>query len=166
MIAQLSHRRRTAFRTTTDRKLFLRWGLRTVLAVSLLAAAASVFVRGIHGAPLALAAAIAVLTAVTTAYLGLLSWRADEDARDPAIARGLDHVALAYYSCQILGLVGAMLGVYLVSGARHDDAAQTVQSVTGAMANGLLATMTGVVCSLLLIVEHHALSTELRKVSG
>ena len=158
-------RRRTGS-TGIGRRLFLRWALRTTVALSLLAVAATAFVRGIHGAPLALACGIVAVTAFTSAYLGLLSWRADADASDPAIARGLDHVALAYYTCQILGLVGAMLGVYLVSGAHHTDAAATVNSVTGAMANGLLATMTGVVCSLLLIVEHHALSTELRKVDG
>jgi hypothetical protein len=134
-----------------------------MLTVTLLGVAAAAFVKGIHGAPLALACVIVGVTALSSGYLGVLSWRADANATDPAIKRGLDHVALAYYSCQILGLIGAMLGVYLVSGARHGDAAETVASVTGAMANGLLATMTGVVCSLLLIVEHHALSTELRK---
>jgi drug/metabolite transporter (DMT)-like permease len=158
--------RRRASVDGTGRRLFLRWALRTMLAASLLGVAAAGLVHGIHGAPLALVCVIVGLTVLTTAYLGVLSWRADADARDPALRRGLDHVALAYYSCQILGLVGAMLGVYLVSGAGNGDAAQTVASVTGAMANGLLATMTGVVCSLLLIVEHHALSTELRKADG
>jgi hypothetical protein len=163
MTLPLLLRRRSASRRV-GRRLFLRWALRTTVTVSLLAVAASAFVRGIHGAPLALACGIVGVTALTSAYLGVLSWRADADVTNPAIARGLDHVALAYYSCQILGLVGAMLGVYLVSGAGHANAAETVSSVTGAMANGLLATMTGVVCSLLLIVEHHALSMELRKV--
>jgi hypothetical protein len=158
-------RRRSGSRPV-GRRLFLRWALRTTVALSLLAVAATALVHGIHGAPLALACGIVGVTALTSAYLGVLSWRADADVTDPSIVRGLDHVALSYYSCQILGLVGAMLGVYLVSRAGHGNAAETVNSVTGAMANGLLATMTGVVCSLLLIVEHHALSTELRKVDG
>jgi hypothetical protein len=158
--------RRRSAPLPAGRRLFLRWAVRTAVTASLLAVAANAFVRGIHGAPLALACAIVGVALLSSLYLGVLSWRADADVRNPTIPRGLDHVALAYYTCQILGLIGAMLGVYLVSQAGTGTAAETVSSVTGAMANGLLATMTGVVCSLLLIVEHHALSTELRKVDA
>lgn len=166
----------------TDKKpLFLRWALINVLAVafgvilSLLG-----FTHGVHGAPLVATISIVLVSAGMSLYGGTLAWRADEAlpfAPVPAIrqselkdiAHDADHIFHAIWLCQILGIVGALLGyreLAQASGSTTDPTA-AIHNVFVGLGNGLTATLAGVLASLLFFVLHrlidHPVQREIQK---
>lgn len=152
------------------RRLFLRWLLINTLAVFLFVALAAAFVEKVSGAPLVVASATLALAAGMSIYAGLLSWQADaalERRRHVApgsadvagrLIHKAKHVGFAERTCQILGLVGAGVGFYIIS--QSGDAASAsaaAKDIVDGLGQGLLATMTGVLASLVLALEAHLL---------
>ena len=140
-----------------NRPLWLRWLLANSLAVVGAVALGLGFVRHIHGAPLVVVAIIVVITAAASAYAGRLFWNLDTNPAEPGLEKKVQHVDSVVYTCQVLAALGAILGVYLTASSGGSSAEAAVSGVLDAMANGLLATFTGILCSLLLYWEHHFL---------
>ena len=153
-----------------QKRLFLRWTLINTLAVLLFGALALNFVHRASGAPLVVASATLAVAAAMSVYAGVLSWRADAvlerrqrtgpDGRDIAatLVHKAKHVGFAERTCQILGLVGAGVGFYIIS--QSGDAASAsaaAEDIVDGLGQGLLATMTGVLASLVLSLEAHVL---------
>jgi len=157
------------------RHLFLRWALINVLATILGISLASSFVSRTSGAPLLVAGLILLLTVAVALYAGLLSWRADRAlsasarSNSDAVAGLLhdaEHVYFAVGVCQLLGLIGAAVGFYLISVTDTSAASEAVHRIIAGLGAGLLATITGVLCSLLLALEYHLLVHALRKIGN
>jgi len=130
------------------------------------------FFEGLTGAPLYGVFSIAAFTVAMTVYAGLLAWRTDsyeesvvKEPRDKAkIFHDLNHIFHAIWVCQILGIIGALVGYREQTKAAADTATGTgeaVQQVFSALGNGLVATMLGVLCSLLFFVEYRLIEHEL-----
>jgi hypothetical protein len=152
------------------RPLFLRWALINALAATLFTALGVGFVGRVNGAPLAVAALTVVVAAAVSAYAGWLCWRADTVLDSPSAKAGghahrhreivhdAEHVYFAVALCQLLGLVGAAVGFYLIStSGRSASASDAVHHIIAGLGAGLVATITGVLCSVVLAIEHHAL---------
>ncbi len=148
------------------RCLFLRWALINAVAIVLFVALGVGFLRRVGGAPLAVAALTVAVAAAVSAYAGLLCWRADK-LLDSGLVRGdrhqnivhdAEHVYFAVALCQLLGLVGAAVGFYLISTAGGaEGASDAVHNIIAGLGAGLVATITGVLCSVVLAIEHHTL---------
>lgn len=154
--------------TPTSKPLFLKWALINVLAVvfAILLVTAG-FLAGVHGPPLLATIAIGVVTVGYSAYGGYLAWRADaalpfnflpavRQAALKDIAHDADHVFHAIWLCQILGIIGALLGYREMahSSSNTTDPTQAVHSVFVGLGNGLTATLAGVLASLLFFALH------------
>ena len=95
-----------------------------------------------------------------------IGWRADK-LLDSGLVRGdrhqnivhdAEHVYFAVALCQLLGLVGAAVGFYLISTAGGaEGASDAVHNIIAGLGAGLVATITGVLCSVVLAIEHHTL---------
>lgn len=131
-----------------------------VAASSLLALLAAEFSGRSHGAPLYVAAGIVALAFAVSCYAGLLFWRLDRGRTDSA-RRGAAHVHFAAELCQLLGLVGAAVGFYLISTSPANSSTDAVHHILDSLGAGIVATVAGVLCSMVLLVEHHALQHEL-----
>ncbi len=160
---------RALLRGGAERPHFLRWALIEALSVSLLVALGiGGFAAGVHGAPLLMVLFILAAAAAATGYGGLLAWRADslperilpgERTRDVApIVHNADHLFYSVAVFQLLGMVGALLGYRQESAsAGIADASLAVHKLTLGLGNGLTATLAGVICSLLVWLQHHVL---------
>jgi hypothetical protein len=157
--------------------LFLRWSLINVLTFLFFGAlGASGFVDGLHGAALAATVAILIFTIFFTGYGGWLAWRADDIVEDRragvadkaasrAVMHDLNHVFHAIWVCQILGIIGALLGyrAEISQAAEGANAQEAVHQVFSALGNGLTATLAGVLCSLLFFVEYRLIEHSMGK---
>ena len=150
------------------RRLFLRWALINALAATLFISLGVGFVGRVGGAPLAVAALTVVVAAAVSAYAGWLCWHADAvlesspgataARRRENIVHDAEHVHFAVALCQLLGLVGAAVGFYLISTAGGSGTAgDAVDSIVTGLGAGLVATITGVLCSVVLAIQHHTL---------
>lgn len=152
---------------------FLRWVWLNVAAVMFFVALGLAgFASGTHGAPLVALAVIFTVTVAMSGYAGRLCWRADQlpslgarrHARATVIVHDAEHVFQAVAVCQILGLIGAILGYReITSAAALPNATDAVHQLTLGLGNGLTSTLAGVICSLLLWAEHHALTHALER---
>lgn len=142
------------------RPLFLRWlCIATASCLVLSALGLGGFARGVSGAPLGVTLVILAATVGLGALAGVLHWRADsvvvrDDVRE---AERLRHDAqLVYYGValfQVLGMIGALLGYrQQTSAASLPDAQSAVHALTLGLGNGLTATLTGVLCSVIVWV--------------
>lgn len=155
------------------RRLFLRWALINALSLVFFGVLyAHNFFAGLEGAPLYGAAVILIFTVVMSAYAGWLTWRTDDvieghtnDAQARArLNHDLSHVFHAIWVCQILGIIGALVGYReqtQTAAKATADAGAAVQQVFTALGNGLIATTLGVLCSLLFFVEYRLLEHSL-----
>jgi hypothetical protein len=155
---------------------FLRWcWFAAASACGLAGLGVAGFASGVHGAPLAALAVILAVTGAVSAYAGRLYWRADQilatgtttgmrRTNAAKLLHDAEHVFQAVAVCQILGLIGAMLGYReITSAAALPNASDAVHQLTLGLGNGLTATLAGVICSLLLWAQHHALTHTLEK---
>jgi hypothetical protein len=163
-------------RRSMTRRLFLRWMLINTLAVLLFIALGVSFVHKVSGAPLVVAATTLAFAAAMSVYAGYLSWKADIlldgrptgsrefRRRASTLVHNAKHVGFAERTCQILGLVGAGVGFYIISTAgEFSNANKAAQNIIDGLGQGLLATLTGVLASLVLSVEAHLLVHALEK---
>lgn len=151
-----------------DRPLFLRWFLINaflVVASILLGSAYSSHIH-IHGTSLAIVPIVFAVTLGMIAYSGVLFWKADGvrlDHRERIIHQA-EHVFFAIAICQLLGLLGAQLGIYIISQANTTAGVQeATHNILTGLGTGLIATIVGVLCSLVLAIEHHILVHNLSK---
>jgi hypothetical protein len=171
---------RAAYHDRGRRPLFLKWALVNVLAAAGLAVlAAHDFFSDLSGAPKLGAVTILAFTSGMTLYAGWLAWRADDvqmmdgkarvadERKRQSILHDLGHVFHAVWVCQILGIIGALVGYREQTQAAADatgEAGAAVREVFTALGNGLIATTLGVLCSLLFFVEYrmieHALGRD------
>ena len=78
--------------------------------------------------------------------------------RHREIVHDAEHVYFAVALCQLLGLVGAAVGFYLIStSGGSGSASDAVHHIITGLGAGLVATITGVLCSVILAIEHHGL---------
>lgn len=138
------------------RTLFLRWACVHVAATSLFAILALVSWGRSSGVPLYVAAGIAALAFTVSCYAGRLFWRID-GGNLYAARRGVPHIHFAAELCQLLGLVGAAVGFYLISTTPASSSTDAVHHILDSLGAGIVATVAGVLSSMVLLVEHHAL---------
>lgn len=153
------------------RKTFLRWSLINALSLVLLGVLyLHDFFENLTGAPLLGALAITGFSVLMTAYAGWLSWKTDDYLEDEPVDRSqllhdLNHVFHAIWVCQILGIIGALVGYREQTKAAAEsvsgDAGAAVQEVFTALGNGLIATMLGVLFSLLFFIEYRLIEHSL-----
>ena len=105
-----------------------------------------------------------------TAWCGILAWRFDDAAKDDNLSnieRKAEHGWFAAVICEKLGLLGTIWGfmMILVGGfstlQNADQQALTtlLERVGAGMATAFLTTLVGLVSSILLTLQYHALST-------
>lgn len=159
-----------------DRKLFLKWALVNVLAFMFFAILMTLgFASGLTGAPRLATVAIAIIAVVFSAYGGRLAWKTDVAVESGVamtsmmqVEHDLDHLFHAIWLCQILGIVGALLGYRQEAShaATTGDPSAAIHAVFAGLGNGLIATLAGVLFSLLFFIEHriidHVVVRELR----
>ncbi|MBV8480702.1 MAG: hypothetical protein JOY72_10420 [Actinobacteria bacterium] len=142
------------------RPLFLRWlCLATASGLALASLTLAGFARGVSGAPLAVTFTIVAAAAALAGFAGVLHWRADA-ILPTSDARKLEHIRhdaqLVFYGValfQVLGMIGALLGYrQQTSSAALPDSQAAVHALTLGLGNGLTATLTGVVCSVIVWV--------------
>jgi hypothetical protein len=155
------------------KKMFLSWLLINVFSVCLfIVLFAGGFASGVSGPPVYALAMIFILGGVATAWMGYLSWRADEVSKLPPGAERHDgrqvilhQSAPVYYAvavCQLIGLTGALMGYRQeTDSAGLPDAAQAIKLLTLGLGNGLTATLFGVIVSVLIWIQVLYLSHQL-----
>lgn len=145
------------------KQLFLRWAVINMVVAPLLGILGMLYVSKIHSAPLIVTLIILAITIAASLYCGRLAWMADDVLERgkcdelKKIKHAIEHIHLAAYTCQVLAMLGAAFGVYFVTSVGADSAASAAKDITQAMANGLLATISGVLCSLLLLLQAHCI---------
>jgi hypothetical protein len=142
--------------------------LSTVLAVVAIAFLGITVGGSVSGAPLVVACATLVLAALGSGYCGWLSWYGDHPFRRLGGRKEILHKAERVHFiaelCQILGLVGAATGFYLIAQtATTGDAQSAVHRIIEGLGKGIIATLTGILCSLVLLVQHHVLTHKLER---
>ena len=152
-----------------DRPLFLRWAcLATASTLVLAALGLGGFADHAAGAPLAVTVVIVAATGAIASLAGVLHWRADETLQhgtDGERERLRHDTQLVFYAValfQVLGMIGALLGYReQTSSAALPDNQAAVHALTAGLGNGLTATLTGVVCSVIVWVMFLHLQHEL-----
>lgn len=156
-----------------QRKTFLTWALFNAIAVSVLTALGIAgFTHGVSGDPAIVSVIILAVGVVVSGYAGWLCWRADtadceqfgispDDAQD--ILHGGNHVHHAIWLCQVLGLIGALMGYRQETqvAASSTDVTSAIHSVFAGLGNGLTATLMGILISLLFFAESRLLEQKL-----
>jgi hypothetical protein len=150
-------------------KLFLRWAWINILAIIFFVLLGmSGFVDGLNGAPLLATYTILAVSVCFSGYAGRLMWRADyalENGYGPKsalvqkILHDANHIFHAIWVCQVLGIVGALLGYREETkhAATLVDPNKAISVVFSALGSGLTATLAGVLCSLLFFIEYRLL---------
>jgi hypothetical protein len=135
------------------RPVFLRWALVSSLATVAFVAAAVSYRGKIETPGLVAVALVLTVFVLASGYSGLLAWRADELESRGLDARCLEHVALAIRLCPMLAMLGTASG-FLIAFAGSTENVQ--QRVAGA-STGIVATVVGVACTIVLMLERHLL---------
>lgn len=147
-----------------SRRLFLQWALLNALFVVFLLAGAAA--AKLHGATLVAVPIILLLYAATSAYGGRLCWRADAANADDDLrtARWILHDAdwlnRGAYTLQIAGIMSTMIGFYLI--LQTTDAGDLSAKLSGGSV-ALLGSFVGVLCSLLILLQHWLLEHTLQE---
>ena len=141
-----------------QRPRFLRWALVTTLTLVVFAVAATSYHGHVHTVGKISVAIVLTVFAFATAYCGVLAWRADGTATGQQTNRGLDHVALAIRICPMLAMLGTASGFLI---AFTGTSADVQQRVAGA-STGIVATVAGVACTIVLMLQRHLLEEPIR----
>jgi MotA/TolQ/ExbB proton channel family len=141
------------------RPLFLRWVVVQAVVATVFVAAALGYASALSGASLLVVPLILAVLVTSSAYAGLLAWRADGGAPRGA---GLRHLWFAAGACQLLGLLGTVAGFYAMFNEHGTNAAasELAARVTHGAGVALSATFAGILASLVILLEHHMLDTE------
>lgn len=141
--------------------LFLKWLLFNVASIIGLVGAYLAFPPPIHGTSLLMVPLVLLVALGTSIFNGILCWRTDKNAEKPEILiHDAEHVFFFGMVLQLLGLIGATVGYLVVNsaGQSNEDIATKAHTAFSGLALGLTATIIAVICSLLLLVQHHYLT--------
>ena len=147
-----------ALRVAADlagRPRFLRWALVTGLALVGFVAAAASYHGHVHTTGKVSAGIVLGVFALASAYCGLLSWRADERA-EGTDARALEHVSFAIRVCPMLAMLGTASGFLIAFTGSTEDVQQRVAGAS----TGIIATVVGVACTIVLMLQRHLLDEQ------
>jgi hypothetical protein len=145
-----------ALPTAKAKPRFLRWALVTTLALVAFAVAVTSYHGQVHTVGKVSAAIVLAVFAVATAYCGVLAWRADEASSGRVADRGLEHVALAIRVCPMLAMLGTASGFLIAFTGSSDDVQQRVAGAS----TGIVATVVGVACTIVLMLQRHLLDEQ------
>lgn len=157
------------------RRLFLQW----LLGATMIATALAVGVKldcyswlSAHDRT-GISFGIVAVCVIATITSGRLAWRADREL-EASVAGGTDQIAdlfasvkhhkMAAQLCQMLGLLGTVIGLVLAletfgQTAEVDTAA--VRDIVGSMATAFVTTMAGIVAYILIWIQYHLIETPL-----
>ena len=138
---------------SSARPLFLRWALVTVLAVVAFVVAFVSYHGDVHTVGKVSAAIVLAVFALASAYCGLLAWRADDGRAD---SRSLEHVSFAIRVCPMLAMLGTASG-FLIA---FTGSTQDVQQRVAGASTGIVATVVGVACTIVLMLQRHLLDEQ------
>jgi hypothetical protein len=139
-------------RPISQRTRFLKWALVNTLAFVVFVVAVASFHGHIHAAGKVTAGIVLAVFALASGYCGLLAWRADAET-ESTDRRALEHVSLAIRLCPMLAMLGTATGFLI---AFTGSTADVQQRVTGA-SSGIVATVIGVACTIVLMLQRHLL---------
>lgn len=142
-----------ARRRRLGRPLFLRWVLVNALTIVAFSASWLAYDGHLHPTGAVAAAVVLFVFALATGYCGLLAWRADERAEPQADTRSLEHVAFAIRVCPMLAMLGTASGFLIAFAGSTDDVQQRVAGAS----TGIVATIVGIACTIVLMLERHLL---------
>jgi len=134
----------------TSRPVFLRWALVTTLALVAFVVAFVSYHGHVHAVGKASAGIVLAVFALTSAYCGLLAWRSDDGHPD---RRSLEHVSFAIRVCPMLAMLGTASGFLIAFTGSTEDVQQRVAGAS----TGIVATVVGVACTIVLMVQRHLL---------
>lgn len=143
----------TEKRFSIARPLFLRWALVNALAAVAFVAAAVAYAGQVHSVGKLAAGVVLVVFAAASANCGVLAWRADSQHARGVDARGLEHVAFAIRVCPMIAMLGTASGFLIAFAGSTDDVQQRVAGAS----TGIVATVVGVACTIVLMLERHLL---------
>lgn len=135
-----------------DRPRFLRWALVNALALVAFATAAASYHGHVHTTGLVSVAIVLGVFAFASAYCGLLAWRSDGRAGGTD-ARALEHVSFAIRVCPMLAMLGTASGFLIAFTGSTEDVQQRVAGAS----TGIVATVVGVACTIVLMLQRHLL---------
>jgi hypothetical protein len=138
-----------------SRPRFLRWSLVNALALVTFVAAAASYHGHVHAPGKVSAAIVLGVFALASAYCGLLAWRADERA-GRTDARALEHVSFAIRVCPMLAMLGTASGFLIAFTGSTEDVQQRVAGAS----TGIVATVVGVACTIVLMLQRHLLDEQ------
>ena len=133
-----------------SRPLFLRWALVTTLALVAFVVAFVSYHGDVHTVGKGSAAVVLAVFSSASAYCGLLAWRADEGRADH---RSLEHVSFAIRVCPMLAMLGTASGFLIAFTGSTEDVQQRVAGAS----TGIVATVVGVACTIVLMLQRHLL---------
>jgi hypothetical protein len=136
-----------------NRPRFLRWALITALSLVAFLAALLSYHGHVHAVGKVSAAIVLAVFAVASAYCGVLAWRADADSVGRADARALEHVSFAIRVCPMLAMLGTASG-FLIA---FTGSTENVQQRVAGASTGIIATVVGVACTIVLMLQRHLL---------
>ncbi len=143
-----------------DHPLFLRWALINALLAIFLVTAGAAYRGNLHGAVLVALPIILAIYCSATYYAGKLAWRAD-DYLDTVRGSEPERIRILHdaewinrwaYSCQIAGIMCTMAGFFVILSKSGTQADLTSKLAGGSVA--LLGSFVGVLCSLVLLLQH------------
>jgi MotA/TolQ/ExbB proton channel family len=137
------------------RPLFLRWVLVNALTLVAFVAAFVSYDGQVHAVGRVTGGIVLAVFALAAGYCGLLAWRSGEGG-GRAGTRGLEHVALAIRVCPMVAMLGTASGFLIAFSGSADDVQQRVAGAS----TGIVATVVGVACTIVLMVQRHLLDEQ------
>ena len=135
------------------RPLFLRWVLVNAVTAVAFAAAFASYDGDVHAVGKVAAGVVLAVFALASGHCGLLAWRLDGGVSGRAAARGLEHVALAIRLCPMVAMLGTASGFLIAFSGSVDDVQQRIAGAS----TGIVATVVGVACTIVLMLQRHLL---------
>lgn len=142
-----------------DRPVFLRWLLLNAVAVAASVAMLAELAGRIHGAARYAIPAIVLVYAVGAWYCGRAAWLTDDCGYRTA-AHLLDHVTLASWVAQILGLLSTVAGFWIIFSGGTSDTNELAARIGNGAGVALTGTFAGIFVSLVLTLGHRIVEAD------
>ena len=140
-------------RAVRSRPLFLRWALVNALAAVAFVAAFASYDGDVHAVGKVAAGVVLAVFVLASGHCGVLAWRLDGGASRRAAARGFEHVALAIRVCPMVAMLGTASGFLIAFSGSAEDVQQRIAGAS----TGIVATVVGVACTIVLMLQRHLL---------
>lgn len=122
---------------------FLKWSLVNVLFALALVTGATMYSGHVEAAGKIAIGAVLVVYVAASAYAGNRAWSEDK--------RGLNHISLAIELSPMIAMLGTVGGFLIAFGSSAGD----VQHRVIGASTGLAATIVGISCTVVLMVQRH-----------